>query len=353
MTTALKVAALFAMLGFSGYRLFQSGQIAMMEILAAILGLLVFFSAVSLVLHIRRSPMAVEIRDRTETWWFMAAVFMLALSTHRLVSFTFLGFLCFSALREYYSLMPMKNISGDKVLAFKDRVVVLITYLWVPAVVYIAYIRWYELFIIMVPVYLFLLMPIVFVVQDRTEGAVKSLGIITLGVMMFAFNLGHSLFMINLSPILLLFAFGLTESRDVVAFWVGKAFARLAGLAPGSLFAKVLEAPIAPTINPRKSWAGGLVSAGAMAALALLFVPILPPLGEDHLRASGAFCAFAGFLIGVLGLAGDLVFGMIKRDLRVKDTGSALPGHGGIIDRVNSLIFTVPVTFHLFYWRFF
>ena len=294
-----------------------------------------------------------EIRERTETWWFMVAVFMLALSTHRLVSFTFLGFLCFSALREYYSLMPMRNLSGDKVLAFKDRVVVLITYLWLPAVVTVAYIHWYELFIIMVPVYLFLAMPIIFVVQDRTEGAVKSLGIIALGVMFFVFNLGHSLFMINLSPVLLLFVFGLTEARDVVAFWVGKAFGRLAGLAPGSILARVLEAPIAPTINPRKSWAGGLVSSAAVAGLALLFVPILPPFGEAGLRASGPFCAFAGFLIGVLGLAGDLVFGMVKRDLHVKDTGSTLPGHGGIIDRVNSLIFTVPVTFHLFYWRFF
>ena len=353
MRTALKAAALAAAMGFSFYRLQAGGERSMLVVFGTVLGVLASFSLVSLALRLRKASMAEEIWNRTETWWWMVAVSMLAFSTHRLVSFVFLGFLCFSALREFYSLMPMKSLSGDVGLAFKDRTVVLVTYLWVPALVYVAYIHWYELFIILVPVYLFLLIPILFVLQGRTEGAVRSLGIIALGVMFFVFNLGHTLFMINLSPLLLLFCFGLTEGRDVVAFWTGKALAGLAGITAGSRWAKLVSAPIAASINPRKTWAAGLVSALAVAAMALLFVPMLPPLGPENLRPSPLFCAAVGFLIGLLGLAGDLVFGMIKRDLRVKDTGDLLPGHGGLIDRVNSLIFTVPVTFHLFYWRFF
>jgi phosphatidate cytidylyltransferase len=343
-----KIAVLVGILGFSAYRLFVRGETPMLEILAVVIGLLVLFSAVSFILLIRRSSIAQEIAQRTETWWWMVAILMLALSTHRLVSFTFLGFLSFAALREYYSLMPMRDVSDDKVLSFKDRYAVLLTYLAVPAMVWVAYIQWYALFIIIVPVYVLLLVPIFFVLQNRTEGALKSLGALTVGVMFFVFNLGHSLFLINLGVMLLLFCFALTEGRDLISFWVGKAFAALVERAPAGWLAKVLDARIAPDVSPKKTWATGVVSALMISALSLLFVPIMPPI-----HGSPLFYAFAGLAIGVLGLFGDLVFSMVKRDLHVKDSGDLLPGHGGIIDRVDSLIFTVPITFHLFFWRFF
>jgi phosphatidate cytidylyltransferase len=297
------------------------------------------------------SSMAEEISLRTETWWMMVAIFMLALSTHRLVSFTFLGFLCFSALREYYSLMPMREISQNKTLAFKDRTSIFLTYLTVPISIYIAYIQWYGLFIVLVPVYLFLLIPIVFVFQNRTEGAIKSLGAIALGYMFFLFCLGHSLFMINMGAILLLFCFALTEARDLVSFWIGKASETIIKKTSSTFVSQILGARIAPNVSPNKTWMAGGISALIVAGLSTVFVPMMQSfLGG---RLSYTFCILAGLLIGILGLMGDLVFSMVKRDLGVKDSGTLLPGHGGIIDRVDSLIFTVPITFHLFYWRFF
>jgi phosphatidate cytidylyltransferase len=351
MRAVIKALVLALMLGFSAFEMWRKQETGMVDILAALLLLLVLFSVVSALLKLRRSSMAQEIAQRTETWWWMVAIFMLALATRRVVSFVFLGFLCFSALREYYSLMPMREDSGDKTLSFKDRASVLLAYLAVPVTVYVAYIRWYELFIILVPVYLFLLIPILFVVQDRTEGAIKSLGAISLGYMFFVFCLGHSLFMVNIGAMLLLFCFSLTEARDLISFWVGKAFAAVAEKVRDTTLARILDARIAPSVSPKKTWAAGAVSALLVAGLSLLFLPIMPPFGGE--RLGYGFCALAGLLIGVLGLMGDLVFSMVKRDLNVKDSGSLLPGHGGIIDRVDSLIFTVPITFHLFYWKFF
>jgi phosphatidate cytidylyltransferase len=339
------------LLAFSAYELREKGESGMLGILLAVAGLLLFFTSVSALLHWKKAAMAQEVGARTETWWWMAAVFMLAFSTHRIVSFLFLGFLCFSALREYFSLLPMRDASTGQILSFRDRPSILLAYCMVPLSIYVAYIRWYELFIILVPVYFFLLIPILFVIQDRTEGALKSMGAISLGTLFFAFCLGHALFMINAGPMLLFFCFFLTESRDVIAFWVGKALGALSCALPEGIPRRLLERRIAPTVNPRKTWAGGLLSALAVSGLAVAVQPLLPPFGGSAVPRE--FCAAAGFAIGFLGLFGDLVFGMVKRDIGVKDTGSLLPGHGGVIDRVNGLVFTVPLTFHLFYWRFF
>jgi phosphatidate cytidylyltransferase len=79
--------------------------------------------------------------------------------------------------------------------------------------------------------------------------------------------------------------------------------------------------------------------------------PLMPwlPLGKP----SVAFLAWLGFLVGWLGLVGDLATGAIKRDLGVKDTGHLLPGHGGVIDRINGVIFTVPVIFHFIWYTYY
>jgi len=346
-----RLVLLAALLIGSGLRLAMKGETGMLAVAGAIVGVLLFFSLVGWWLGQRRAALAVEIRTRTNTWWWMVAIFLVAIATHRIVSFAFLSFLCFSALREFYSLMPMKEVTGDKTLAFKDRVAVLFSYLAVPAMAWVAYVNWFDLFIILIPVYLFLLNPIIFVLQGRTEGALKSLGIVSIGSMFFAFNLGHSLFMINIGPMVLLYCFTLTEVRDLLSYWVGKAFAKLAAAHPGSALARILEVRVAAAVSPRKTWAAGAVAALLVALLSLAFVPLMPPFPDGTFSWPVAMAL--GFLIGFLGLMGDLVFSMVKRDLGTKDSGTILPGHGGIIDRVDSLVFTVPVTFHVIYWVYF
>jgi phosphatidate cytidylyltransferase len=97
---------------------------------------------------------------------------------------------------------------------------------------------------------------------------------------------------------------------------------------------------VAPNISPSKSWeglAGGLVVAVAGGA------GILPLLDPSFTPATGAVLAVA---CGLAAFAGDLMESMLKRELGVKDLGSVLPGHGGILDRVDGILFALPVGFY-------
>lgn len=347
----IQIIFLSVLIGLSAYMLFENDEFSMLFLLASIIALLLFFSVVWRVLQWKQSAMAEEIRDRTITWWWMVAVFMLALSIHRIVSFIFLGFLCFSSLREYFSMLKMADTNINADLSFADRLPVFFCYLAIPLVLYVSYIEWYTLFVILIPVYFFLLMPILLILQNRAEGTMKSLGILSLGLMFFVHNLGHCLFMINVGAIVLLFCFTLTEVRDLISFWVGKGLEKLSGGMADGAVKRGLELRIAPDVSPKKTWSAGLLSAVLISILSLLFVPLLPDFPDGNM--SYGYCAFIGFMIGICGLFGDLAFSMVKRDVGVKDSGTLLPGHGGIIDRVDSLVFTIPITFHLIYWMYF
>lgn len=346
-----RMILLMLTIGFSLYLIVQKEDTKMLAVMLPLLGVLLLFSIVWRVMKRKNSRSADEIRDRTLTWWWMTAVFFLAIATHRIVSFVFLGFLCFAALREYFSLLPERETSSNRIISFKDRISILICYLSIPAIIYITYIKWYELFIIFIPVYLILLLPIVFVLENRTEGSLKSLAVLSLGLLFFVHNLGHCLFMITFGAMVLMFCFTLTEVRDLLSYWIGKSFAGVSRKLNDGFFRRLLEKRIAPEVSPKKTWAAGICSAFAVSGLSLLFVPLMPAFDEG--RLSYQYCAFVGFMIGIAGLFGDLVFSMIKRDIGVKDSGTTLPGHGGIIDRVDSLVFTTPITFHLIYWNYF
>lgn len=351
MKSAMKIIFIAGLISLSVYLLIQKGETNYIPLVFILIVVLLFFSALSKLMLLRNMPMAQEIYDRTVTWWWMCAIFLLALSTNRIVSFAFLGFLCFAALREYFSLIPMKETSEGKTLSFKDRPSIFLSYIAIPFVIYLAYIKWYELFIIFIPVYIFLTIPIIFVLQNRTEGVLKSLGIIAIGLMFFVHNLGHCLFMINMGSIVLVYCFALTEIRDLISFWIGKGFSLLAEKTKIVFISKILDLKIAEDVSPKKTWVTGIISAFIISGISLIFVPYMPqmPFG----KISKEFSALVGFAIGIAGMFGDLVFSAVKRDIGVKDSGNILPGHGGIIDRVDSLVFTIPLTFHLLYWMYY
>jgi phosphatidate cytidylyltransferase len=97
---------------------------------------------------------------------------------------------------------------------------------------------------------------------------------------------------------------------------------------------------VVPSISPGKSWEGLL---GGLAVATVLAALVLPSLGEAFTPVTAAVVAFAA---GAAGFVGDLVQSMVKRDLGVKDLGAVLPGHGGVLDRVDGILFALPVAFY-------
>ena len=99
---------------------------------------------------------------------------------------------------------------------------------------------------------------------------------------------------------------------------------------------------MAPTLSPKKSWeglAGGVIFGFVFNAL-LAWVFGLPPL-------AGAMLGLIGALVGTLG---DLSISMVKRQVGAKDSGHVIPGHGGVLDRLDSLLFTVIVSYYAVVW---
>jgi phosphatidate cytidylyltransferase len=125
--------------------------------------------------------------------------------------------------------------------------------------------------------------------------------------------------------VLLVTVIGATVAGDIAAYLVGSRLGRR---------------PIAPSVSPNKTWEGllgGLVGASLLAGVVL-------PLDGSSSPLRGAVI---GALVGIAGVLGDLVASMVKRDLGVKDLGSSLPGHGGVLDRVDALLIALPVGYVL------
>ena len=127
---------------------------------------------------------------------------------------------------------------------------------------------------------------------------------------------------------LVLFLVFLTQFNDVSQYIWGKMLGKR---------------KIIPKVSPNKTWEGFLGGVGTTTVCALLLSSFLTPL--SLLLAVGA-----GLIIGVGGFIGDVTISAIKRDIGIKDSGSLLPGHGGILDRIDSLTYTAPLFFHYVYY---
>lgn len=185
---------------------------------------------------------------------------------------------------------------------------------------------WYGLFMAL-PVYAIAGILLIPIVRNRSQGQLQALALAIVAYVYFGFMFAHLAFLTNAKYaysylLYLLFA---VELNDVAAFTTGKLLGRH---------------QLRGNISPKKTWEGSL---GALAVS--LILPWLLHFTFPHFRVREL--VLAGLIVGVGGQLGDLAISVIKRDLGIKDMGAAIPGHGGILDRIDSLIYVAPLFFHM------
>jgi phosphatidate cytidylyltransferase len=208
-----------------------------------------------------------------------------------------------------------------------------IQYLWVA-------IEWYGMFIIFIPVYVFLFLPMRMILIGETDGFVKAVGTLHWGIMLTVYCISHVAYLLVMparegflpgGTALVLFLVILTQANDVAQYMWGKSFGKN---------------KIIPKVSPNKTVEGFLGGLSTITVLAVLLSPLLTPMSLFH-------SAIAGILIASAGFVGDVTVSALKRDLQLKDSGSLLPGHGGIMDRVDSLTYTAPLFFHFIHYLYY
>jgi phosphatidate cytidylyltransferase len=304
-----------------------------MALFAGIGGVLVIASLIGYALKsfvAKNQPHAVidNLNARIKAWWVMVLVISGAFLFGRDGVIVLFLFISFVALREFMTLTYTR--SGDHNALAASFFIVL------PAQYFFVYIEWYGLYSIFIPVYAFLMLPILEVTAGDTKRFLERAAKMQWGLMVSVFCISHVPALLTLeipgyegrNILLIVFLVLVVQSSDVLQYVWGKLFGKH---------------KVAPDVSPSKTLeglVGGVLSATALGAALWWITPFTV--------WQAALMAFA---INVMGFLGGLVMSAIKRDRGVKDWGHMIEGHGGMLDRLDSVVFAAPVFFHATrYW---
>lgn len=270
------------------------------------------------------------IKDRVNSWWIIFIIVVLMIGTKREVLFLSMAFISFIAFRELISKLNLSH---------KHRRTILIAYIAIPIQYYFAYSRFFIAFLTFIPVGMLILLPFRSILEDMSEESIKTFSQLHWALMLTVFSLSHIAYLASLPNVealkegyagMIFFLIVITQLNDVSQFIAGKLLGKR---------------KISPLISPNKTWAGLIGGILGSLGFGLFFKGLLP-----HTPAQ---VALLSVLIATSGFFGDLNISAIKRDLKIKDMGDLIPGHGGILDRMDSLIFSNLVFFYLsYYWLY-
>ncbi|MGJ4804019.1 phosphatidate cytidylyltransferase [Luteimonas sp. SDU82] len=310
----------------------MSPQTKMLWVFGGIVALLLVASVAGWLLS-RRGPeggnaTVQNLNARVRAWWGMVAVLAICFGIGPVATLVVFAGISFFALREFITLTPTR--AGDHlplVAAF---------YLLIPVQYWLIFDQWYGLFAIFIPVYAFLALPVLAVFGGDTTDFLARSTKIQWGVMIAIYCISHAPALMILHPdapagtgqLLLLYLMLVVQISDVMQYVFGKLFGRR---------------KLAPQVSPSKT-VEGLVGGGLAAVgigTALWWMTPFTPLQSAGMSA----------VIVLAGVCGGLALSAVKRSLGAKDWGRMIEGHGGMMDRMDSVVFAAPVFFHLTrYW---
>ncbi|WP_102957988.1 phosphatidate cytidylyltransferase [Mangrovicella endophytica] len=266
-----------------------------------------------------------NLNARTRSWWIMAFVVGAAVIIGPTATVILFAFLSFVALREFWTLTPSRP--GD------HRPLFLSFFVLLPLQYLLLGTAWYGLFSILIPVYAFLGLAAIATLAGETSDFLGRSAKVQWGLMLCVYAVSHApallILDIDTDPTLLfLYLIIVVQLSDVLQYVFGKLFGRHR---------------FSPNISPSKTIEG--LAGGGLSAIAIgtLLHPLTP---FSPLQAAGVATA-----IVIAGFFGGFVLSAVKRDLAAKDWGTLIEGHGGVLDRIDSITFAAPLLFHITrYW---
>jgi len=270
-----------------------------------------------------------NLNARVGAWWKMCAIFAVTIVVGRVGSLVLFGIISFLAMREYMTLVPTRR--GDHRTLFWSFFVIM------PLQYCLLGFQWYGFFATMIPVAVFVFIPLSIAIAGDSEHFLERGAKIQSGIMICAYCLSHvpALLLLKIpgyeghNARLLLYLVFVDQMSTVLQYVWGKLIGKN---------------KIAWRISPNKTWegfVGGVLSATALGTALWWATPFTP------LQSAGM-----SLIVCIMGSAGSLVMSAIKRDIGIKDFGVVIEGHGGILDRVDSLCFAAPIFFYIVRYYF-
>lgn len=266
----------------------------------------------------------INLNQRISAWWWMIIILLASFWLGSVATFVLFAVISLLALREFITLTPTRPADYYSLFcAF---------FVLIPLQYVLIGISWYSMFTLLVPVYAFLLLPAIAVLSQDTEAFVERTTKIQWAVMIAVYCISHApaLLLLNLegyeghSALLLFYLIFVVQISDVLQYVFGKLFGKR---------------KIAPLVSPSKT-IEGFVGGGAAATLIGGCMFWITPFSFLQSMAMS-------FVIVVMGFLGGLVMSAMKRSMSAKDWGTMIKGHGGVLDRMDSICFSAPIFFHI------
>jgi phosphatidate cytidylyltransferase len=264
-------------------------------------------------------PLRAELVSRTVSWMVLAPAILVPILLGAAPTIAAIGVLSLLCYREF------SRATG----LFRQREVSLIVVIGILAITFAVIDHWYGFFVAL-PGLTIAVLAAISILRDQPKGYLQRVALGAFAFLLFGVALGHLAYYANdqnYRPMLAMIIAGV-ELNDVFAFICGKTLGRR---------------KLCPHTSPNKTVEGSL---GAL----VLTTALVATLGHFVFRGTALDSPWRLILLGILvsagGQLGDLTLSSIKRDLGIKDMGVTIPGHGGLLDRFNSLLLVAPATFH-------